>query len=646
MADIEIETGMPSTAFEGIMLGAQAAAGQAATSEAVTSASALAAALSAATALTAGMMYVSTAAALPLVAEGAYFVVAGDGTNTYALLYRKTGGVAVEQASYASQAAYQAAGGSTLIGHRWSDDAATRTAADVMRDRGIDLRDAPGFALANPADMSGPLQWAIDQAAATGNVLYLPPGVIYANGLVMRDHVRIVGPGRGFASISNVPGTNRPMWSIPLGVIQHWAIKGLTLQSGGGAGEDCIVMQGVMAADAGAGAGAGAFYGLIEDVQILGFAGHAILAVGGTTEANANNIFQQFITLRQVMALRSATSLYSRSLDLIGNVGQWAFEGACEFDSMGQGAVIAPGVNVSIGRRWQHSDGRLGSAADAYIEGLAGWTPASDIAPYRIDVTGVTVQGSDVGIVIDRAEADLLRPYMEQTVTAVVAMGSASLVVESPIWHNAGGSASSGGSGCLILNDTARVSIGHERVDGLADRLYAIKPGTVPLAFNRHAPALTDSNLPGISTSMVPFLGPVAGGLAVFGNEAVRVNGGGDGGPADIQAITSQHGPGTRLTLQAHYGSLLRLLPGGNIELPSALTLRPLDTVTLELRDNLWAVVSSRIALLIASSVPTTGWYAQGEVVRQAVPASGSPTGWAATASATAPAFVALPNFV
>ncbi len=646
MADIDIETGMPSTAFEGIMLGAQAAAGQAATSEAATSASALAAALSAATALTAGMMYVSTAAALPLVAEGAYFVVAGDGTNTYALLYRKTGGVAVQQASYASQAAYQAAGGSTLIGHRWSDGAATRTAADVMRDRGIDLRDAPGFMLANPADMSGPLQWAIDQAAATGNVLYLPPGVIYANGLVMRDHVRIVGPGRGFASISNVPGTNRPMWSIPLGVIQHWAIKGLTLQSGGGAGEDCIVMQGAMAADAGAGAGAGAFYGLIEDVQILGFAGHSILAVGGTTEANANNIFQQFITLRQVMALRSATSLYSRSLDLIGNCGQWVFEGACEFDSMGQGSVIAPGVNISIGRRWQCTDGRLGSAADAYLENFANWSPAADIAPYRIDLTGVTVQGSAVGIIVDRAEVDLIRLYMEQTVTAIVAMGSASLVVESPIWHNAGGSSTSAGAGCLILNDTARVSIGHERVDGLVDRLYVIKPGTVPLAFNRHAPALTDSNLPGISTSTVPLVAPAGGMLDVHGNEAVRVTGGGSGGPSDITSITSQHGPGTRLTVQAHYGSVLRLLSGGNISLATPLVLRALDAVTVELRNNIWEVVSARLASLTATSVPTTGWYAQGEVVRNAAPASGQASGWAATATAAAPAFVALPNFV
>lgn len=63
-----------------------------------------------------GIMFSSTAAALPLVTEGAYFSVAGDDTGTYAILYRKVAGAAVEQARYASKAAYEGPTGAGLIG--------------------------------------------------------------------------------------------------------------------------------------------------------------------------------------------------------------------------------------------------------------------------------------------------------------------------------------------------------------------------------------------------------------------------------------------------------------------------------------------------------------------------------------------------
>ncbi len=112
MADIEIETGMPSTAFEGIMLGAQAAAGQAATSEASAAASeaatvthALAASLSATAAQTAGPVYPDIATGLAATAEGATFNVQGNGATTYMVLYRKTAGAAVHIADVAARSA-------------------------------------------------------------------------------------------------------------------------------------------------------------------------------------------------------------------------------------------------------------------------------------------------------------------------------------------------------------------------------------------------------------------------------------------------------------------------------------------------------------------------------------------------------------
>lgn len=72
---------------------------------------AAAASLSATTAagFVGGIMYATTAAGLAAVAEGTYFTVAGDGTNTYAILYRKVGGAAVYVVGYPSKDALDVA---------------------------------------------------------------------------------------------------------------------------------------------------------------------------------------------------------------------------------------------------------------------------------------------------------------------------------------------------------------------------------------------------------------------------------------------------------------------------------------------------------------------------------------------------------
>jgi hypothetical protein len=68
-----------------------------------------AAALSAAQAIAASPVYATTTAGLAAVAEGAYFTVVGDGSSTFAILYWKTSGAAVEQARWAAKPVVDAA---------------------------------------------------------------------------------------------------------------------------------------------------------------------------------------------------------------------------------------------------------------------------------------------------------------------------------------------------------------------------------------------------------------------------------------------------------------------------------------------------------------------------------------------------------
>jgi hypothetical protein len=100
-----------------ITAGATQSAADAADSADASAQSAAAAALAESGAVAAaGTLFPTTTAGLAATAANGFFTVVGDGTATYAILYKKVDGAAVEQARYASKAAYEGPAGAANIG--------------------------------------------------------------------------------------------------------------------------------------------------------------------------------------------------------------------------------------------------------------------------------------------------------------------------------------------------------------------------------------------------------------------------------------------------------------------------------------------------------------------------------------------------
>ena len=117
-------------------------------------------------------LYPTTAAGLAATAPNGYFTVVGDGTSTYAILYRKVNGSAVEQARYASKGAYEGTGGAALIGFDGrSTDAKLRETVSVT-----DARFAGGAKLDGITNDSPAFAAAV-ASLTNGGVVRVPPGV-------------------------------------------------------------------------------------------------------------------------------------------------------------------------------------------------------------------------------------------------------------------------------------------------------------------------------------------------------------------------------------------------------------------------------------------------------------------------------------
>lgn len=122
-----------------------------------------------------GNLYPTVAAGLAGSPADGYFAVVGDGTSTYAILYKKVNGNAIEQARYASKAAYEGPAGAALIGFSAAGvGSVVRTLMAKVREFGPSPFDfgAVGDGVADDTDA------VLNAYAATpdGGVLHLPAG--------------------------------------------------------------------------------------------------------------------------------------------------------------------------------------------------------------------------------------------------------------------------------------------------------------------------------------------------------------------------------------------------------------------------------------------------------------------------------------
>lgn len=161
-----------------------------------------------------GTLRPDTATGLAATDDNGYFTVAGDGTNTYAILYRKVSGAAIEIAQYASKAAYEGPGGAGLVSftQAWSG-AVTRTILDAMGDR-VSVLDFIPTALhddiragTDETDLSPYFVAAL----TTGRALTVPAGRYHVS-ISLPSGAKLIGEGRELTTIRNVG--NAPVFTI------------------------------------------------------------------------------------------------------------------------------------------------------------------------------------------------------------------------------------------------------------------------------------------------------------------------------------------------------------------------------------------------------------------------------------------------
>lgn len=113
----------------------------------------------------AGGPYPDTATGLAATAANGYFTVAGNGTNTYAILYRKVSGAAAEIAQYPSKAAYEGPTGAGLIGFKQSGSGAiTRAVESKLRDLFVSIEE-----FYDAVQDDGDYIWALGRAITAGH---------------------------------------------------------------------------------------------------------------------------------------------------------------------------------------------------------------------------------------------------------------------------------------------------------------------------------------------------------------------------------------------------------------------------------------------------------------------------------------------
>lgn len=171
-----------------------------------------------------GTLYATKEAGLAAASENEFFTVVGDGANTYAILYRKVGGSAVEQARYASKAAYEGPDGAALLGYRG------RTVQQKLDDT-ISVRDgrfaggAKGDAI---TDDTAALAAAFAFALQTGARIYVPRGIYQTDPITLDVPsglpLHIVGDGKDISVLRKRANSEDPALTITTDEVDNYTV--------------------------------------------------------------------------------------------------------------------------------------------------------------------------------------------------------------------------------------------------------------------------------------------------------------------------------------------------------------------------------------------------------------------------------------
>ncbi|MCU1384986.1 MAG: hypothetical protein JWL71_3683 [Acidobacteria bacterium] len=245
------------------------------------------------------------------------------------------------------------------------------------------------------ADDTATIQAAVDWSSSSG-IPVGGDGTYPIDGVVIKDRARVICPGPrgntagvGTTFVPKSGGTAKGLFLLDTGPVQRVVLSGFGLDATGGAnaGQHGIYFLAMPIFIAGAWQG-GLWSSVWNDLMVQGFTGEQIwLHASGDEVAHPFSAPHQFGRMTGVVALTASTT--RRALRLTGQVGQFNYDAACQFDgALGGGASRLIGTeNVLIER---------GVDRTTFVQD-------SDRAPYTHNFFGSTFQSNTLAARIERA---------------------------------------------------------------------------------------------------------------------------------------------------------------------------------------------------------------------------------------------------
>jgi hypothetical protein len=405
------------------------------------------------------------------------------------------------------------------------------------------------------ADDTATIQAAVDWSGTSG-IPVGGAGTFIVDGVVIKDRARIICPGPrgsttgvGTTFIPKSGGTAQGLFLLDTGPVQRVVLSGFGLDATGGAnaGQHGIYFLAMPTFVGGAWQG-GLWSSVWDDLMVQGFTGEQIwLHASGDEVAHPFSAPHQFGRMTGVVALTASTT--RRALRLTGQVGQFNYDAACQFDgALGGGASRLIGTeNVLIER---------GVDRTTFVQD-------SDRAPYTHNFVGTSIQANTLAARIERAtNINFIGAHFEECVNGLIfdvqAYGNG---IRSCTFSNVGHDFHGALAGTAILatgGSETSVLVDDNIFQGTTDTHFAASGGAQLITgdANRHT-GDTIRTL-GVTRPAIAAAATIAtqSGKHIFVNGSATV----------VNTINSDLPPGDVLVLRANGGDLL-LGTTGNIEL-------------------------------------------------------------------------------
>ena len=365
----------------------------------------------------------------------------------------------------------------------------------------------------------------------------MPAGAYAADGLVIREHTRLIGAGPEASVIHAVPGSeNGAVLNISSGRARYTVVEGLGLE-GAGNGEQHGIH--IFARRGPGDDDSGMWHSVFKKLRVYNFGGAQMWLQGGGQEHRDP---VQFLTMENVVLERRNDSARSIGLLMSGQVNQttWINGRIDGFGSRGD----HPGVDVKICRQLEQYD----PSTDGSTKYASNRTGHSHL------FANVTFQQAQLAVYVDEAASITFDTCHFEGLDSGLLFSNAGLNrVDRCHFANSGRGPDEPFSiraiNRAVVSGSANVFIGD-----YGDMASADDSGAVVALSN------SQGNTPAVTRNLTRRIDPAAE-IDIGGASTVALN----ASPTPVRVVKSSHFPGERVVFKASDGSVF-FEAGGNID--------------------------------------------------------------------------------